>query len=239
MEIEKQKFQSGRVFLFIDETGDPGHPADTSSSDYYQLNLVICGRGALKDLHKHIASFRYFNDSGKELKKHTRDAKTFAGILKNLSSKKDILFVSYILEKKKYTGPYLVKIKKSAGEFNPAKFKNFIIRMSLEHLFKKVISVNSERNNIEVVFDRYLESSSDEQNLKDYLLGNYRLPHFEHIVQVDSEYSEAIQISDYIGHFVKSHCFDGKPDNNDIFDFIKIFVLENPDSVCEKRPDTL
>ena len=37
----QKTFGKGRVFLFVDETGDPGHPSETSSSRYYQLNIMI------------------------------------------------------------------------------------------------------------------------------------------------------------------------------------------------------
>ena len=232
-------FSKGRIFLFMDETGDPGHPSETSSSRYYQLNIMIIHRESLASMHKHIAAFRYFKDSGKELKKHTRDAKILAGVFEDLVRKNNVLFVSFILEKEKYIGPYLKKIGKSAFAYDPNKFRNFVVKRSLEYIFAKLIKVDDENNNIELVFDRYLESETDEENLKKYLRGNYKLPAFENIVQVDSEYSEAVQVSDFIGRFVKEYCFDGNEDmTTDVFDFIRIFILENPDTINEKRPDT-
>ena len=232
-------FPKGRVFLFVDETGDPGHPDSTSSSRYYQLNIAIIHRESLSHLHKHLSAFRYFKDSGKELKKHTRDAKLLAGIFDDLVKKNNILFVSFILEKEKYTGPYLKKINKTAFAYDPNKFRNFVVRRSFEYIFSKLVEIDPEMNNVEVVFDRYLESEADEESLKKYLRGNYNLPAFEKIVQVDSEYSEAVQVSDFIGRFVKEHCFDVNENMTvDVFDFIRIFILENPDTISEKRPDT-
>jgi hypothetical protein len=232
-------FPKGRVFLFVDETGDPGHPDETSASRYYQLNVAIIHRESLHHLHKHLSAFRYFKDSGKELKKYTRDAKVLAGVFSDLASKENVLFYSFILEKAKYTGPYLKKFNKSAFVYDPNKFRNFVVRRSFEYIFSRLVSIDKETNNLEIVFDRYLESESDEENLKKYLRGNYNLPTFEKIVQVDSEYSEAVQVSDFIGRFVKEHCFDGNEKMTiDVFDFIKIFILENPDLISEKRPDT-
>lgn len=232
-------FEKGRVFLFIDETGDPGHPSERSASRYYQLNISIIHRNSLASMHKHLAAFRYFKDSGKELKKHTRDAKILAGVFDDLVKKSNVLFVSFILEKEKYTGPYLQKIGKTEFAYNPNKFRNFVVRRSLEYIFTKLVTINPEMNNLELVFDRYLESEEDEENFKKYLRGNYRLPAFEKIVQVDSEYSEAVQVSDFIGRFVKEYCFDHNENmTTNVFDFIKIFILENPDTVNEKRPDT-
>jgi hypothetical protein len=156
-----------------------------------------------------------------------------------LYHKENVLFLSFILEKSKYTGPYLKKIGKKVFNYNPKMFRNFVIRRSFEYTFNNLIKIDSEKNNLEVVFDRYLESEEDENNLKKYLRGNYKLPKFEKIVQVDSEYSESVQVSDFIGRFIKEYCFDGNGNMTvDVFDFIKIFILENPDTICEKRPDT-
>jgi hypothetical protein len=235
----KIEFDDGWIFVFVDETGDPGHPSDTSASRYYQLNIAVTHRDSLKHLHKHLAAFRYFKESGKELKKHTRDSKILGQVFQDLAIKNNISFYSFILNKESYTGPYLKKLGKEEYQYNSKKFRNFIIRMSLEHVFRELVTVDGERNNIELVFDRYLESDDDETNLKQYLRGNYNLPHFERIVQVDSEYSDAVQVSDYIGRYVKEFCFDGQ-DNmvTPVFDFIRIFVLEDPDRITEKRPDT-
>ncbi len=238
-QMVKKSFGKGRVFLFIDETGDPGHPESTSSSRYYQLNITITHRDSLASLHKHLAAFRYFKDSGKELKRHTRDTKLLAGIFTDLHKKSDVVFLSFILDKEKYTGPYLNKIGKTAFTYDSNKFRNFVVRRSFEYIFENLIEIDKEANNVEVVFDRYLESEKDEESLKAYLRGNYRLPALEKIVQVDSEYSEAVQVSDFIGRFVKEHCFDNNENMTvDVFDFIKIYILENPDLICEKRPDT-
>lgn len=238
-ETTRKTFSKGRIFLFVDETGDPGHPDQTSSSRYYQLNIAIIHRESLSQLNKHFSAFRYFKDTGKELKRYTKDSKILAGVFSDLVHKHNALFISFILEKAKYTGPYLKKINKNAFAYDPNKFRNFVVRRSFEHIFSKLVSVDPENNNLEIVFDRYLESETDEESLKKYLRGNYKLPAFEKIVQVDSEYSEAVQVSDFIGRFVKEHCFDGNENMTvDVFDFIRIFILENPDTISEKRPDT-
>jgi hypothetical protein len=234
-----KSFDTGTVFLFVDETGDPGHPSKKDASRYYQLNVSVIHRDALKYLNKHLSAFRYFKDSGKELKKHTHDSKVLAGVFNSLSKKEGVLFLSFILEKNKYTGPYLSSIGKDQFSYDPNKFRNFVVRKSFEHIFSNLVKVDREKNNLEIVFDRYLNSESDEDNLKKYLRGNYKLPPFEKIVQVDSEYSDAVQVSDFIGRFVKEHCFDGNEEMTvDVFDFIKIFILEKPDLISEKRPDT-
>ncbi len=237
--MEKVIFDKGRIFLFIDETGDPGHPSKKDASRYYQLNILIAHRDGLRHLNKELAAFRYFRDSGKELKKYVAETKILAGIFKNLANKNGILFLSFILTKEKFMDNYLHRIGKNSDNYNPNKFRNFIVRKSLEYVFAHILSIDSERNNIEIVFDRYLESETDEEALKKYLRGNYTLPTFEKIVQIDSEYSEAVQVSDFIGRLVKDYCFDQYTDSTiDIHDFIRIFILEGSGDISEKRPDT-
>jgi len=234
-----RSFDAGRIFLFVDETGDPGHPRQRDASRYYQLNVTVAHRTALKHIHKHLAAFRYFKDTGNELKKHTRDAKILSEVYKNLATKDGVSFFSFVLHKETYTGPYLHKYGKNVQQYNPKKFRNFVIRKSFEHIFNELMVIDTQVNNIEVVFDRYLESEDDENNLKQYLRGNYNLPHHEKIVQVDSEYSEAVQVSDCMGRYVKAYCFDEEDKLAvPVFDFIRIFTIEDPDHITEKRPDT-
>lgn len=50
----------GRIFLFIDETGDPGRPDQRDASRFYQLNIVATDRRGIRDIVKHFSRFRYW-----------------------------------------------------------------------------------------------------------------------------------------------------------------------------------
>jgi hypothetical protein len=109
--------------------------------------------------------------------------------------------------------------------------------MSLECLFSHHTNLRNF-SEIEIIFDRYLENEDEQENLAEYLRGNYRLPNFFHILQVDSEYCDPVQAADYLGRIVKEYHIDDKHPDIDI-PFVKIYEINNPDEIKEKRPDTL
>ena len=233
----KKTFNKGRIFMFIDETGDPGHYFNPSSSKHFQLNITIVHRESPHRLNKHLASFGYFKDSGKELKRYIRDEKVLAGLCNDLAHKDNVMFLSFILSKEYYIDSYLKYFKKLKEDFNSSKFRNFVLRQSLEYVFNMLLKIETEIHNIEVVFDRYLESEADEDNLKKYLRGNNRLPRLDKIVQIDSEYSDTLQISDFVGKLVKEYCIDMDPVLEvNIFEFINVYVLTDLHTIIKKCP---
>ena len=152
---QKLSFPKGRVFYFIDETGDPGHPSHETSSKYYQLNMTIISREGLVRLHKFLAAFRYFKDTGKELKKYSRDAEILAKIFSNLVHNHNVSFLTFIMTKQNYVGQYLFE-----SEIN--NFRGHIIQESIKFTFSEIIDIHPEDNNLEIIIDRYLESEIDE-----------------------------------------------------------------------------
>ena len=146
-----------------------------------------------------------------------------------------VAFFSFFLHKEKYVGPYLKRIGVGKHDYDANKFRNFVVRKSLEKVCRNVLSSVSDittEPEIELVFDRYLAGEDDEQNLRQYLRGNYQLPNFLHIVQVDSGYSDLVQVADLLGTLVKRSVFDG----NDIpLDFVHIYCLENPDKLYKRK----
>lgn len=217
----KISFPKGRVFIFIDETGDPGQPENKSSSRYFQLNITVIHRDSLHSLNRHLSAFRYFKNSGRELKRHARDFKILSDIFIDLAHQDNVLFTSFILEKEKY-------VRNSAIKPNSNQIRNHIVKVALEYIFIDLIDINMESNNIEIVFDRYLESEKDEEDLKSYIRKNYKLPKINKIVQIDSEYSESLQISDFLGRFVKNYFIDGNTSLKlDLLDFIKVFIIKD------------
>lgn len=225
-----------RVFLFIDETGDPGHPNQRDSSNFYQLNVAVVGRSGIQEITKHFSRFRYFRDAHKELERYLpKEVEKIRELFAIAAQHPAILFYSFYLDKAAYVGPYLKRIGVGKHDYNPNKFRNFVVRKSLEKVCRDIVPFLLELTQepeIELVFDRYLASEDDEQNLKQYLRGNYNLPNFLHIVQVDSEYSDLIQISDLLGKLVKKTVFDGVDGS---LDFAHIYCLENPDRLKKRK----
>ena len=220
-QYKKISFQKGRVFLFIDETGDPGSPESTSSSRYFQLNIVAIHRDSLHSLNRHLSAFRYFKNSGRELKRHNRDFKILADIFIDLASKDKVLFTSFILQKEGY-------VKRTTEKVSSNQIRNYLVKIALECIFIKLIDINTQENNIEIVFDRYLESEKDECELRNYIRKNYKLPKIDKIVQIDSEYSESLQISDFLGRFVKGHFIDADAGLKlEVFEHIHVFFVKD------------
>jgi hypothetical protein len=231
------RIEGERLFLFIDETGDPGHPDNPSASKYYYLNIIVSGREGVAQLTKHLSAFRYFNNATKELKRYSKQSEQLKDIFQDLQDTGVAGLFSFGVDKAKYVGPYLKRINKGVADYNAKKFRNYVVRMSLECLFNKNQDLKSF-SEIEIVFDRYLENEEEQISLTEYLRNNYRLPNFFHILQVDSEYCDPVQAADYLGRIVKEYHIDRKHPEKQI-PFVKIFEINNPDQVKEKRPDTL
>lgn len=224
-----------RQFIFIDETGDPGHPDRRDASRYYQLNLLAVNRPLLGKIASEFSRFRYFAGAGRELERYVgKYRRVFTDLIRVLADG-GALFYSFCLNKERYVGPYLKNIGRERYDYNPRLFSNFIIRKSLEKFFQEYPA--PEGQEIELVFDRFLANEDDEKNLKEYLRGNYNLPRFLHIVQVDSMYSDAVQVVDIFGSLVK-HCVFDEQLSFEHLRFCRIFHLENPDNIQRKNPDT-
>lgn len=239
-EIRKPYFTlegSERTFLFIDETGDPGHPSQRDASRFYQLNIVATTRSGIREIAKHFSRFRYFRDAYKELENYLfRETDKICELLTITSKHPRVLYYSFYLDKSAYIGPYLQRIGVGKHDYDPKKFRNFIVRKSLEKVTRDILpelQEFSESPEIELVFDRYLTSDSDEQKLKEYLQGNYKLPKFIHIVQADSEYSDMLQVSDLLGKITKKTVFDGI--DCSIEKFAHVYCLENPDLLKKRK----
>lgn len=230
-QVTSKDFTKGRIFCFVDESGDPGHISETTSSSYYQLNLTLITRDSLSDLHRHMSAFRYFKDTGKELKRYSRDSGTLSKVFIDLVNNQNVIFSSFLLQKQTYTGPYL-------EDRQGNDFRGFLIATVLHFSFSKYLSGASGNNNIEVVIDRYLESDKDEHVLRrtiQKICDEY--PEIK-ITQIDSEYCEAMQVTDYIGRYVKEYFIDdniSKPIN--IFEFIEVFSIDNPKDIKQKAPN--
>lgn len=223
-----------RLFLFIDETGDPGHPDQRDASTYYQLNITLANRSGVGRITRHFSRFRYFLDADKELERYQRSTKKLHEILSICAVAPEVRFYSFCLNKKTYIGPYLKKIDKGKFDYNPGKFRNFIIRKSLEALFTYEITDSFVTpREYELVFDRFLSSEEDEQELRNYLRGNFKLPPFLHILQIDSQYSDQIQVTDFMGKMVKDYVF-GSVHKNEL-DFVTIYHLDNPEDVVNRK----
>lgn len=219
-----------RIFIFIDESGDAGNHEHPSSSQYYQLNIVVATREMLWKIALGFSRFRYFTDAEKEIDKYLRWEKTrkiITDIFSMLACNVWVHFLAFRIEKQRYIWPY----------YNPLdskKFRNFIIRMALEKTYLNVffptswsrLETISDAESVEIVVDRFLDNPEDARNLEEYLKWNYNLKKILHITQIDSEYSEHMQCTDVLGKIIKKHIENnGKIED---LNFVEFFDISDP-----------
>lgn len=218
-----------KLFLFVDESGDPG--AGRDSSKYYQINIVAANHAGIVAINENISRLRYFLDFGKELKEYwsrTRIRKKVSDLVELILSKhgSEIYIKGFIIsiEKQKYKGPFLGK--------NGKKFRNFILRKALEKIFIKIN--HSEYDSFELVIDRYLESIDEQNKLSKYIQDGYGLPRssetkqskIHHIIHIQSLYSDAVQLADIIGRLSR----DAHETQATLLEYIDISVIEKVSS---------
>lgn len=227
-----------RDFVFIDESGNDGEPEKEGASDYYMVNALHLTDSTLQDIFNHLNSLRYFHKLDGELKNVHRDSKIRTSLLdisEWFHGVNGFSMTSTYLDKKSYEGPYLYKDGPRGR--NPKYFRNFIISKTLERHFYKNQTLSSPEPELEIVIDRFIEKKEDEENLVNYLRENRNLPSMSHIVQVDSRYSDPIQIVDLFGRLLKAKYIDGWGDLEDYdFDFVEVVCLNH---IPREYPKTL
>ena len=192
-----------KLFIFVDESGDPGNLLEKNSSSYYQLSIITADETGVYEITKELSQLKYFLNLRKELKEYWYQDKIRPKIINVielvLSQNPNIKAFTFHIDKEKYKGPYL--------STNPVKFRNFIIRKCLQDVFMTTID-HKLFDSIELVIDRYLDSVVEQDHLRKYLHNSYKLPRskvhtskLHHIVHVQSIYSDPIQFVDIIGRY--------------------------------------
>jgi hypothetical protein len=188
-----------KEFLFVDESGDPG----VSGTDFYVLVGLHIAETVLDRIRPHLVAFRYHHEVAKEFK-NQRWAKEFKPHTRKLlepfaqlTEEGLIATTAVWLDKSTYVsggGPYL------SGSGETAQFRHYQLRRLLEtHRSRREWS-----NHLDLVIDRWDFDLSAHRDLEDYLRGNYRLrPRIAAVTQVDSAYSDPIQVVDVYAALVK------------------------------------
>ena len=203
-----------RIFIFVYESGDSGDFTNPSSSDYFIINVLLTTDINMREIEKMLFDFRFYTGYTKELKYLQKEhinlfIKLFYKIIQNNYAR----YFSLEIEKSSYIGPYLKSIEKDV--LNPNKFRNFLLKKTLEHITTNE-DLQSKNVPIEIIIDRYIHNQELEQNLKEYLWSNYKLPNFDAIVQVDSRYCHLIQLIDIIQKFQQDNVHSDVIDLNSL-----------------------
>ena len=236
--------RNDRLFVFIDESGDVGLPG-INSSKYFMINILTCNTDSINKVEKHFSRYRYFRHADKEFKKYKSNAdsqRILNELCLHVCKVDGVSLFSFYLDKEKYIGPYLNKIGKSMEDYDPTRFRDFLIRTVLEKVFEHVPVIKESDYNfrsIEVVIDRYLESIKDQESLKVFFNENYNLPHIQFVNHIDSLYCAPLQVVDVLGTMMLSLLDKGE--NMSHVD-IKVFEMNDPSKIAlhksEKVPDT-
>ena len=210
-----------RDFIFIDESGDPG-----LATSYYIQALLHITDESLKKLNVQLGAFRYFGCVRRELKStrlNKLQKEQLLNILKlSISDNSFIKATAVYVDKKQYSGPYLLNTNDQKGTGAATKFRHFIIRKLLEFHFQ---NEKSQSDEIEIIIDRFHSDEKQEQQMRNYLRTDKynRLPAFKHIIQADSRYLELLQITDWIAGSVKDKFFVHlEREYADLFKYIKV-----------------
>lgn len=235
--------RNDRLFTFIDESGDTGLPG-VNSSKYFIINILTCNTDSINKIEKHFSRYRYFRHADKEFKKYKSNndsQRILDELCSHISSVDGVSIFSFYLNKETYIGPYLNKINKSEDDYDSTKFRNFLIKVSLEKVFDYIPIIRESNNDfrsIEIIIDRYLENIKDQEYFKNYLDKNYNLPKIQFINHLDSLYCTQLQVVDVIGTMILTIITNKE---SIFFTNIKVFEMNNPINlipICEKAPDT-
>lgn len=210
---------SERLFLFIDESGDPGYGSLDSSKYYAELALSIVD-DYFPDFNRPILNWRYCRNLLKEMKRPPKkggDTELFLQPFSELHRMGIIKCACVYLIKERYSGPYLKTT--SYGGQRPKWFRNYIHRQLLEYYFSLYPVI---AGSVEIIFDRFEVSDEDMKELEKYLVENWNLPNFKHFTHADSVYVEALQIVSQLVNLVQEIVSKKVTFERSLIDFVSI-----------------
>jgi len=180
------------LYLFIDESGDPGDNDGTggNSLQYAELALQIKPE-YMKELVRHITNWRYVEGIIAEPKKLPDDEGRQRDYLRpmiELHKAGGIKCSAVYLLKSKYSGPYLKA--DSPIWNNRIRFRNFVHKQLLEHHFNMYPPTQDDY--VVAILDYYRMSRADFENVTFYLRDICELP-LDNLTHLESKCSWVLQ----------------------------------------------
>lgn len=217
-------------YIFIDESGDPGHilTVGASSKHYAELALELDGDDSLSDLIAHIVSWKYITGRPREIKqlpKGNQGIRYLSPILE--AHYKGRLKCSCVyLTKKYYKGRYLKP--DSPYGYRPLYFRNAIHMKLLRHHFNLFPLTNNAKVNL--IFDDYPMKYTDIQNAEDYLQKNWNIPEFWRILHANSISTIPLQITSQLVTAIIKEIISGtaSPERKQLLSFIAMKDKTSP-----------
>ena len=190
-------------YLFVDESGDPGYRLDPASgellsSPHYVAAVLHVTDDAFVHINRHMAAFRYYSGMNRELKL-PRNQDTATRLLQPVAamveSGVNVWASAVFMDKQRYSGGYLGP--QSILPESPTKFRNFVLRLLLEHHFEQ-FPLKTEQ--YDLVLDRVEMTKGDRDNLELYLAQNLSIPTPRHVTHASSIYVDGLQIVHHIAN---------------------------------------
>jgi len=194
-------------FVFVDESGDPGKPYEidsagnkipTGASLFYILSAVRLDSPKLFSLESKIMEIKNKYQYKGEIKAQNIPLKLYRDLL-NIINELQIKIYYRLIDKTKYKGVFAVDGKKNLhnvfDEYNLAKLVSFAIKMCGFDKAEIVID-RADRRLLDGKFDNFNNYLMKKVNTK-------TITRVEFITHVNSEYVNAMQISDLISGALK------------------------------------
>jgi hypothetical protein len=195
-------------YIFVDESGDPGKPfkinpngekIPTGASLYYILSAVCLNSRQLFLLESRVTEIKNEFGYKKEIKSTDVSLNLYKALL-NVINKLDIKIYYRLVDKIKYKGKFAASGRKNHNvfdEYNLVKLVNLATRKS-NFLDAEVIIDRTDRRLLDGNFencDNYLRRRVNTKTIQ----------RIKHITHVNSEYVNAMQMSDLISGAIKEY----------------------------------
>lgn len=214
-------------YIFIDESGDPGKPFEidatgnkvpTGSSLFYILSAICLDSPKLFTLENKIMEVKSKYGYSGELKSNNIPLKLYKDLL-GIINELEIKIFYRLVDKTIYKGKFAVdgnrKLHNVFDEYNLAKLVSFAVKKcGLEKV--EIVIDRADRRLLDGKFDNFNDYLKSKVNTK-------TIRRVEHITHVNSEYVNAMQISDLISGAIKDY-FTAK--NKDLKKIIEKKYLE-------------
>jgi hypothetical protein len=196
-------------YIFIDESGDPGKPFvtdaagnknPTGSSLFYILTAICLDSPKLFSLENRMMEIKEKYGYRNELKSETIPLKLYSDLLKIINELEIKIFFR-LINKTTYKGKFAVdgdkKLHNVFDEYNLAKLASFSVKKCDFDKVEIVID-RADRRLLEAKFDNfngYLKSKINTKTIK----------RVDYITHVNSEYVNAMQLSDLVCGAIKDY----------------------------------
>ena len=195
-------------YIFVDESGDPGklfktdsnrEKIPTGASLYYILSAVCVNSNQLFLLEERMMEIKNKFGYKKEIKSTDVSLSLYKALL-NIINELNIKVYYRLIDKKKYKGKFAALGRKNHNvfdEYNLVKLVNWAVKKS-DFLDTEVIIDRADRRLLDGNFencDNYLKKRINTKTIK----------RIKHIVHINSEYVNAMQMSDLISGAIKEY----------------------------------